>query len=109
MAISNDELKQKLKDIAEQFAQRWSYKKAEELKDKIEDHLYSECDSEDKEFWQSHLTFLELNSDEKGEYAMLSVDISDNRKGGLFTKGSAYSPVTASLIIYKDGSHEIYL
>jgi hypothetical protein len=109
MTMSNKELKQKLFDAAEQFAQRWRYEKVNKLRNGVEDHLYSESEPKNPDFWQSHLSFLEVNADEKGEYVMLCVDISDNRTGGLLKKGSAWSPMTASLVIYKDGTHEINL
>ena len=108
MVLSISKLKVKLAEVAEQFAQRWSYEKAKELQDNLQDHIYSESEPEGKDFWQAHLTFLEFYSDEKGEYARLNVDISDNRKGGLFKKGSAWRPMTASLILYKNGLYEVY-
>jgi hypothetical protein len=107
--MSNNELKQKLFNAAEQFAQMWSYEKAKHLRNGVEDHLYSECEPDNPDFWQSHLSFLEVNADENGEYVMLCVDISDNRRGGILKKGSAWKPMSASLVIYQDGSHEIYL
>lgn len=105
----NNELKQKLFDAAEHFAQMWHYEKTNKLRNRIEDHLYSECEPDNPYFWQSHLRLLEVNSDENGKYVMLCVDIIDNRRGRKIKTGAACGPMSASIVIYQDGSHEIYL
>jgi hypothetical protein len=107
MTIKDTQLKKILVNAAEYFATRWSYDRVRRLQNDVSDHMYSDSKPDKENFWQCHLKFLELNADEKGDYAMLVVDISDNRQGGVCKKGSAWNPITASLILYSNGTHEI--